>query len=193
MPESHTIHRWIQISLKFSELLGIWVGSKSLALCFLSDYGDGASFSPWAGEERPGSWKHLRLSACLHTETTIHQAGNCKSRRQVKSPGVCLRPEGCVCCVLTICQRDRWSLTVLFACTAGEASNFALPEQGSSFPSSVLILRKTEQAEALVLHYTGSCAQRLYVWLRYSLTYPAGEEGQNVVAYFLYKQPYLLQ
>lgn len=32
MPESYTIHRWIQISLKFSELLGIWVGSKSLSV-----------------------------------------------------------------------------------------------------------------------------------------------------------------
>lgn len=68
MPESHTIHRWIQISLKFSELLGIWVGSKSLALCFLSDYGHGASFSPWAGEERPGSWKHLRLLVCTRRQ-----------------------------------------------------------------------------------------------------------------------------
>lgn len=98
------------------------LGWIQVSLCFLSDYGDGASFSPWAGEERPSTWKHLRLSACLHMEATIHQAGSCRSVRQVKSPGVCLRPEGCVCSVPTICQRDRWSLTVLFAFTAGEAS-----------------------------------------------------------------------
>lgn len=92
MLESHTVHRWIHISLELRELSDSWVWSRYFSLFshwFLGWY----FLSPWAGEERPRTEKHLRLSACLHMEATASLARNCRSGRQVKSPGVCLRPE----------------------------------------------------------------------------------------------------
>lgn len=139
MPESHTIHRCIWISLKFNEFSHnqVWPRSLSLYLAFPAIFRM-VLLCPWGLEKRNLRLRYTPVLECLSARGGNDLPSWKLHKWDMSKITWCLSEDRrlSVCSLSTVCLEDRWSLTALFA----------LPGQGGSFPS--ITLYKTQQIKA---------------------------------------------